>query len=208
MPKFAANLSMLFTEHAFLDRFAAAKRAGFHGSRISLSLRISGKPTSPAHCMTRGSNKRSSICRPATGPSGERGIACLPDRVDEFRAGIPKAIAYARELGCTRLNALAGKLPPGIAAERRAPHARREPALRRGGTGTGRHRTRRRGDQHVRHPELLPLAFGAGVRAVRRGRLAESGVAVRRLSHAAHGRRTRRNAAREPRAHRSRASRR
>ncbi len=46
--------------------------------------------------------------------AGERGIGCLPDRVDEFKAGVQQAIAYATALGCTRVNCLAGKLPAGL----------------------------------------------------------------------------------------------
>ena len=113
MPKFAANLSMLFTELPFLDRFEAAAQAGFdaveflfpyawepelirqrlHAHRLQLVL----------HNLPAGNFD-----------AGERGIACRPDRVDEFRAGVAQALRYARVLGVAQLNCLAGIAPTGV----------------------------------------------------------------------------------------------
>ena len=62
---------------------------------------------------------------------GERGIACLPGREGEFRAGVAKAIEYATALGCKQVNCLAGMAPAERPAGRAAPHLRRKPALRR-----------------------------------------------------------------------------
>ena len=115
MPRFAANLTMLFTEHAFLDRFEAAAKAGFtaveflfpygfKAADIKQRLDANGL-TLVLHNLPAGD-----------WDAGERGIACLPDRVDEFRAGVAKAIEYAKALGVPQLNCLAGKAPAGVDA--------------------------------------------------------------------------------------------
>jgi hydroxypyruvate isomerase len=113
MPRFAANLTMLFTEVPFLDRFERAAKAGFTAveflfpyaypageirSRLDmhgLSLVLHNLPA-------------------GDWDAGERGIACLPDRLDEFRTGVARAIDYAKALGVPQLNCLAGKAPMGI----------------------------------------------------------------------------------------------
>ena len=98
MPKFAANLSMLFTEEDFLDRFKAAAEAGFKGveylfpydySAVELKARLDEHGlTQVLHNLPAGD-----------WGAGERGIACHPDRIEEFRAGVEKAIDYATVLG-------------------------------------------------------------------------------------------------------------
>lgn len=116
MPKFAANLSMLFTEVDFMDRFAAAAEAGFKGveylfpydfdkNDIAETLKANGL-TQVLHNLPAGD-----------WGAGERGIACHPDRVEEFKAGVDKAIDYATTLGCTQINCLAGIAPEGVDAE-------------------------------------------------------------------------------------------
>lgn len=112
MPKFSANLSMLFTEHAFLDRFDAAARAGFKG------VEYLGPYDHPAEAVAVRLKKNGLAQVLFNLPSGdwaggERGIAILPERVDEFRAGVDKAVAYAEALGCGQLNCLAGIAPEG-----------------------------------------------------------------------------------------------
>ncbi len=113
MPKFAANLTMLFTEHAFLDRFEAAAKAGFKAveflfpyawtaEEIKQRLDANGL-TLVLHNLPAGD-----------WDAGERGIACYPDRVSEFRDGVGKAIAYAKVLGVGQLNCLVGKAPAGV----------------------------------------------------------------------------------------------
>ncbi|GHE21620.1 hydroxypyruvate isomerase [Halomonas urumqiensis] len=113
MPKFAANLSMLFTEVDFLDRFKAAADAGFKGveylfpydypaSDIKARLDEHGL-TQVLHNLPAGD-----------WGAGERGIACHPDRVEEFRAGVEQAIDYATTLGCRQVNCLAGIQPEGV----------------------------------------------------------------------------------------------
>jgi hydroxypyruvate isomerase len=112
MPKFSANLSMLYTEHAFLDRFEPAAKAGFKAveflfpyafSAADIKARLNGNGLQLVlHNLPAGDWE-----------AGERGIACQPDRVEEFRAGVAQAIAYAQVLGVGQLNCLAGKTPAG-----------------------------------------------------------------------------------------------
>jgi hydroxypyruvate isomerase len=112
MPKFAANLSMLFTEVPFLDRFERAAQAGFAAVEFLFPYAFSAeeiKQRLQAHHL-----KLVLHNLPAGDwDAGERGIACLPDRTDEFREGVAKAIAYATTLGVPQLNCLAGKTPIG-----------------------------------------------------------------------------------------------
>jgi hydroxypyruvate isomerase len=113
MPRFAANLSMLFTEQDFLSRFAAAAKAGFTGVEylFPYDYELADlKAQLDAHGLT-----QVLFNLPAGDwAKGERGIACHPDRVDEFRAGVDRAIAYAQVLGNTQINCLAGITPTGV----------------------------------------------------------------------------------------------
>lgn len=116
MPKFAANLTMLFTELPFLDRFEAAAQADFkaveflfpYGFAIDdIKQRLDANQVQLVlHNLPAGD-----------WDAGERGVACLPDRVQEFRAGVAEAIRYAKSLGVGQLNCLAGKAPAGVADE-------------------------------------------------------------------------------------------
>ena len=112
MPRFAANLSMLFTEVPFIERFDRAARAGF-GS-VEFLFPYAHTPGEVA-AKVRGNRLSVVLHNLPAGDwdAGERGIACLPDRVDEFRAGVAKAIEYATALGAPQLNCLAGKVPLG-----------------------------------------------------------------------------------------------
>jgi len=112
MPRFAANLSMLFTEHPFLDRFERAARAGF--GAVEFLFPYAHTPGEVA-ARLKGNRLQCVLHNLPAGDwdAGERGIACLPDRVDEFRAGVAKAIEYATALGAPQLNCLAGKAPLG-----------------------------------------------------------------------------------------------
>jgi hydroxypyruvate isomerase len=112
MPRFAANLTMLFTEVPFLDRFERAARAGFQAVEFLFPYAY------PAEEIRRRLDEHQLALVLHNLPAGdwdagERGIACLPDRVDEFRAGVATAITYAKALGVTQLNCLAGKAPAG-----------------------------------------------------------------------------------------------
>ncbi len=113
MPRFAANLSLLFTEHAFLDRFAAAAEAGF--AAVECQFPYDWPLVQVAEARERAGVPLVLHNLPAGDwAGGERGIACHPDRVDEFQAGVEQALVYARALGCTQLNCLAGIAPADV----------------------------------------------------------------------------------------------
>jgi hydroxypyruvate isomerase len=112
MPKFNANLTLLFNELDFLDRFSAARQAGFLGveylfpyayRKQDLVERLQGNAlVQVLHNLPAGD-----------WAGGERGIACLPERVGEFQDGVGSAIEYAQALQCSQLNCLAGIAPSG-----------------------------------------------------------------------------------------------
>lgn len=115
MPRFAANLTMLFTEVPFLERFARAANAGFRSVEFLFPYAWPAaelRERLDAHGLTLVLHNLPA----GDWDAGERGIACHPDRVPEFREGVARAIAYARVLGATRLNCLAGKAPPDVDA--------------------------------------------------------------------------------------------
>ncbi|MQG16117.1 MAG: hydroxypyruvate isomerase [SAR202 cluster bacterium] len=112
MIKFSANLSMLFTELDFLDRFAAAKKAGF--DYVEYLFPYDFSPDQIADQLTKNNLKQVLFNLPAGNwGAGERGITCLPDRVHEFQDGVNTAMEYAEILECKQLNALAGIPLPG-----------------------------------------------------------------------------------------------
>ena len=112
MPQFAANLTMLFTEEPFIDRFEAAAKAGFKAVEFLFPYAHTAQQIRNAALEA---DVRIVLHNLPAGDwdAGERGIACLPDRVAEFREGVARAIEYARQLGVTQLNCLAGKVPAG-----------------------------------------------------------------------------------------------
>jgi hydroxypyruvate isomerase len=116
MPKFAANLTMLFTELPFMQRFAAARAAGF-GAVEYLFPYDFPKEELAAQLAQHGLKQVLHNLPAGDWAAGERGIACHPDRIDEFRAGVAKAITYAHALDCPQLNCLAGKVPDGATRE-------------------------------------------------------------------------------------------
>ncbi|HSH56578.1 MAG TPA: hydroxypyruvate isomerase [Halomonas sp.] len=113
MPKFAANLSMLFTEVDFLDRFEAAAKAGFKGVEYLFPYDFEAAEIRK-RLDDNGLTQVLFNLPAGDWGAGERGIACHPDRVDEFRKGVDQAIAYARVLGNTLVNCLAGIQPEGV----------------------------------------------------------------------------------------------
>jgi hydroxypyruvate isomerase len=116
MPQFAANLSMLFTELPFLERFEAAKRAGF--SAVEYLFPYEHDKDHLAALLRKHGLRQVLHNLPAGDwAGGERGIACHPARVAEFREGVSRAIDYATTLDCPRLNCLAGKLPSGVSRQ-------------------------------------------------------------------------------------------
>jgi hydroxypyruvate isomerase len=113
MIRFAANLSMLFTELDFMDRFEAAARAGFRG--VEYLFPYDYDPKDLAERLKTYSLTQALHNLPAGDwDAGERGIACHPDRVDEFRDGVERAAEYATALGCAQVNCLAGIAPPDV----------------------------------------------------------------------------------------------
>lgn len=112
MPRFAANLSMLFTDAPFLDRFERAARAGFDAVEFLFPYDF---PTAEIQARLKGNGLKLVLHNLPAGDwaAGERGIAILPDRVDEFREGVARAIETATALGVGQLNCLAGKAPLG-----------------------------------------------------------------------------------------------
>ncbi|MBV9457952.1 MAG: hydroxypyruvate isomerase [Bradyrhizobium sp.] len=110
MPRFAANLTMLFAERPFLDRFAAAKAAGFSGVEYLFPYDYE-KADLREQLDEQGLIQVLHNLPAGNWAAGERGIAILPDRVDEFRDGVVRAIAYAKALDCRQLNCLVGIAP-------------------------------------------------------------------------------------------------
>ncbi len=112
MPRFAANLSMLFTELDFMDRFAAAAEAGFSGVEYLFPYDYPAEDIK-ARLDANGLTQVLFNLPAGDWANGDRGIACDPERVEEFRAGVDRAIAYAKVLGNTQVNCLAGIAPKG-----------------------------------------------------------------------------------------------
>lgn len=107
MPKLAANLTMLFTEVPFLDRFEQAANAGF--STVEFQFPYDFEPAEIGERLTRHNLHLALFNLPAGDwAAGDRGIAANADRQEEFRDGVAKAIAYARVLQPERINLLAG----------------------------------------------------------------------------------------------------
>ena len=107
MPKFAANLSMLFTEHPFLERFERAKAAGFEA--VEFLFPYEYEIAAIAGELRRNELEQVLFNLPAGNfATGDRGMANDPTRTEEFRAGVEEALKIANELRCGRLNCLAG----------------------------------------------------------------------------------------------------
>ena len=117
MPKFAANLTMLFNEVEFPERFEAAANAGFRA--VEYLFPYAYPKEQLAELLERFGLEQVLHNLPAGDwAKGERGIAALPDRVGEFQDGVGKAIEYAAALGCKQLNCLAGICRSGLAEEK------------------------------------------------------------------------------------------
>jgi hydroxypyruvate isomerase len=112
MPQFAANLSMMYQEHDFLDRFAAAAKDGFKG--VEFLFPYDYPPAEiKARLSANGLTQALFNAPPGDWSKGERGLASLPGREDEFRRSLDQALDYARVLGNTRLHVMAGLIAPG-----------------------------------------------------------------------------------------------
>jgi len=119
MPRFAANLTMLFGEVPFLARFAAARRAGFDAVEFVSPYE---HPAAEVAAAARDAGVEVALFNLPAGDwaKGDRGMACDPARAAEFQTSLARALEYARALSCPRLHAMAGIRPPGVP----------EPALR------------------------------------------------------------------------------
>jgi len=115
VPKFAANLTMLFNELPFVERFAAASAAGFSGVEYLFPYDFD-KAQLVEQLKQHGLTQVLHNLPAGNWAAGERGIAVLPDRMQEFRDGVGRAIDYARALDCNQLNCLVGILPAGANA--------------------------------------------------------------------------------------------
>jgi hydroxypyruvate isomerase len=115
MPKFAANLTMLFNEVGFLDRFEAAARAGFKGVEYLFPYDFEAADLRE-RLQRHGLSQVLHNLPAGNWGAGERGIACHPARVGEFADGVDRAIHYAQALGCPQLNCLAGIVPSDVTA--------------------------------------------------------------------------------------------
>ncbi len=117
MPRFCANLTMLYTEHAFLDRFAAARAVGFEAIEYMFPYPFPKEARAEApqrHDLTQVLHNLPA----GEWNAGERGIACHPDRAGEFRDGVGRAIEYAAALRCRQVNCLVGVPPRNAGPER------------------------------------------------------------------------------------------
>jgi hydroxypyruvate isomerase len=121
MPRFAANLSMMYTEHDFLDRFAAASADGF--TAVEYLFPYTYDTTELRHRLDdHGLRQVLFNAPPGAWESGERGIAALPGREAEVRSGIVRALEYAAALDCPRLHVMAGLVPPDATPKELAEH--------------------------------------------------------------------------------------
>jgi hydroxypyruvate isomerase len=116
MPQFAANLSMLYPELEFLDRFEAAAKDGFKAVEYLFPYAFEAREIA-VRLKANGLQQVLFNAPPGDWDGGERGLACLPGREAEFRAGIGKALDYAAALDCPRIHVMAGLLPVGTERE-------------------------------------------------------------------------------------------
>ncbi len=110
MPRFAANLSMLYNEHGFLDRFAAAAKDGFEAVEFLFPYAFAAQDLA-ARLREHGLQQVLFNGSPGNWDAGERGMACLPERVDEFRRSVEQTLGYAESLRCPRVHLMAGLAP-------------------------------------------------------------------------------------------------
>ena len=116
MPNFNANLTMMYTEVDFLDRFESAARSGF--TAVEYLFPYEWEKEELVERLEANNLKQILHNLPAGDwGSGERGVACIPGREQEFQDGVGRAIEYATALKCPLLNCLAGITPEGVAEE-------------------------------------------------------------------------------------------
>ncbi|AGY92015.1 hypothetical protein SPICUR_05195 [Spiribacter curvatus] len=110
MPRLAANLSLMFTEHPFMDRFAAAAEAGFRGVEYLFPYEHAAADIAAA-LETNGLTQVLFNLPPGDWEAGDRGLACLPGREAEFRESVATGLSYAERLQCRQLHMMAGIAP-------------------------------------------------------------------------------------------------
>ncbi|MDX1330806.1 MAG: 2-oxo-tetronate isomerase [Burkholderiaceae bacterium] len=110
MPQFAANLSMLYNEHAFINRFEAAAKDGFKAVEYLFPYAFEADALKD-QLLTHGLQQVLFNAPPGDWDAGERGLACLPGREDEFKRAFEQALAYADRLECPRIHVMAGIKP-------------------------------------------------------------------------------------------------
>jgi hydroxypyruvate isomerase len=116
MPRLAANLSWLFQEHDALDRFEAARRAGFRAVEWLFPY---GTPVEAIAAALENAGLEMALINTPAGDwaRGERGLAAVPGRERRFAEALDQAIAYAREIACRRIHVMAGLVPPDHSVE-------------------------------------------------------------------------------------------
>jgi len=119
MPRFAANLSTMFTEVAFLDRFGEAAQAGFRGVEFLFPYAFTVREVAE-RARANGVEVVLFNAPPGDWDAGDRGLASVPGREHEFSAGIASALRYAQALGTSRLHVMAGIVPADADADERA----------------------------------------------------------------------------------------
>ncbi|MGH8720399.1 MAG: 2-oxo-tetronate isomerase [Burkholderiales bacterium] len=118
MPRLAANVSLMFPEVPFMERFAAAARAGFRYVEYQFPYAFGSAAEVAQRARDAGVEVVLHNLPGGDAAKGDRGIACQPARAGEFREGVARAIEYAKAAGCPRLNALAGVAPEGVPREK------------------------------------------------------------------------------------------
>jgi hydroxypyruvate isomerase len=121
MPRFSANLSFLYTELPFLERFAAAAHDGFRAVEFAFGYDFPAKEIA-VRLKAHGLAQVLINAPPGDRAAGDRGLAALPGREHESAASVVIALSYAQTLACPRVHVMAGLLPDGTDAERRARH--------------------------------------------------------------------------------------
>ncbi|MDB5944607.1 MAG: Hydroxypyruvate isomerase [Ramlibacter sp.] len=116
MPRFAANLSMLYPELDFLDRFEAAAKDGFEAVEYLFPYAWEAREIA-ARLQANGLRQVLFNAAPGNWDAGERGLACLPGREADFHEAIGQALAYAQALECPRIHVMAGLVPAGSTRE-------------------------------------------------------------------------------------------
>ena len=188
MVRLAANLTLMFNEVDFMDRFGAAAAAGFKG--VEYLFPYDYPADDIAEQLEKHGLEQVLFDFPAGDwDGGDRGLACIPDRVGEFQDSVWQALEYAKTLNCTRLTCLAGLTPDGVdpsKVEETMVDNLKFAANAASGTGVTVLVEPLNTRGRCRH---LRLHVGPRQVAGRGGRFSDSQVAVRHLPHADHGRR-------------------